>query len=144
MRFLVRYKFSLCVVAAIVYLCFFTPPETSLGEITNFDKFVHFSMYFLFTAVIWHEYLLSHRGGFTISWLSPKDEERRPMSRLRLVVGALLAPIAFSGLIELGQKYLTTTRSGEWWDFAANSTGALLTFITFSIIIAVKKHRKNG
>jgi hypothetical protein len=31
-----------------------------------------------------------------------------------------------SGLLELLQRYCTTNRSGEWLDFAANSTGVTL------------------
>ncbi len=31
-----------------------------------------------------------------------------------------------SGAIELAQEYLTTNRSGDYIDFAANSTGVLL------------------
>ena len=37
-----------------------------------------------------------------------------------------MAPIALGGLIELAQMYLTTNRSGEWADFAADSIGVLL------------------
>ena len=31
-----------------------------------------------------------------------------------------------SGLVELAQAYATTTRHGDWLDFAANSVGVLL------------------
>lgn len=122
-----RYKLSLLVVAAILYLSFFKPPtDTVLGEITNFDKFVHASMYFCFCSVIWLEHLRSH----TVF---------RPV---RMVVGGLLLPILFSGLIELGQKYLTDYRGGEWWDFASNSFGALMAFLGMCAVVAVRK-RKN-
>ena len=121
--FLRTYKFSLLVVALIIYLSFFTPPHTRLGEITNFDKFVHFSMYFCFCCVIWVEYLRSHK-----------------VCRVgRMLLGGLLLPILFSGLIELGQAHLTTTRSGEWWDFASNSAGALFAALLCLLYVLTRK-----
>lgn len=38
----------------------------------------------------------------------------------------MAAPILMSGIIELLQDRLTTTRSGDWWDLAANAVGVLL------------------
>jgi VanZ family protein len=32
----------------------------------------------------------------------------------------------FSGMVELLQEYCTTYRGGDWLDFAANTTGAVL------------------
>jgi hypothetical protein len=34
--------------------------------------------------------------------------------------------IILGGLVELGQAYCTTTRSGEWLDLAANATGCTI------------------
>jgi len=107
--FVKRYKLSLTVLAVILFLSFFKPPHTELDEITNFDKMVHFGMYFVFGSVIWIEYLRSHARA----------------DGLRLAVGAVLLPIVLSGGIELGQEYLTAYRGGDWWDFASNSTGVL-------------------
>ena len=41
----------------------------------------------------------------------------------------VVAPILMSGVIELAQVYLTTYRTGDWADFAANSMGVLLALI---------------
>lgn len=41
-------------------------------------------------------------------------------------LGAFLCPILFSGAVELMQEYCPTYRGGDWLDFAANSTGAIL------------------
>lgn len=38
----------------------------------------------------------------------------------------ILCPVLFSGAVELLQQYCTTYRGGDWLDFAANSTGAVL------------------
>lgn len=120
-----RYKCSLMVVAVIVYLSFFKPPSTSLGEITNFDKFVHACMYFGFCSVIWFEYLRSH------TTLCPR----------RMALGGVVLPILFSGLVELGQKYLTLYRSGEWWDFASNTFGVFVALVGMLIVLAVRKKK---
>ncbi|MCR5138627.1 MAG: hypothetical protein K6B45_00465 [Bacteroidaceae bacterium] len=112
--FIKRYKFSLLVVAVILFLSFFKPPHTELDEITNFDKMVHFGMYFVFSGVIWIEYMHSHAHA---DWR-------------RLAVGAVVLPVVLSGGIELGQDCLTAYRGGDWWDFASNSTGVLVAAVT--------------
>jgi hypothetical protein len=110
-RFFKKYAYTLVIVAAIFYLSFFTPPQTRLGEITNFDKLVHTCMYGGLCLVMWFEYLRAHR---TLCWR-------------KIFWLGIFAPIAMSGIIELLQAYCTDgRRSGEWWDFAANSTGVLL------------------
>ena len=126
-RHISRYRFSLMIIAAILYLSFFKPPQTSLSEITNFDKMVHFGMYFGLSALIWIEYLVSHAR----------------CSRMRLLLGAVLMPIVLSGAIELAQKYLTTWRGGEWWDFASNTAGVLTAGIILSLIARKKKKNAN-
>jgi len=123
--FVKRYKFSLLIVAVILFLSFFKPPHTELDNITNFDKFVHFSMYACFSAVIWLEYLVSHK---VVSDGSKHSLFKSLffVNRLQLVLCAVVMPIALSGIIELGQEYLTSHRGGDWWDFASNSTGVLV------------------
>ena len=53
-----------------------------------------------------------------------------------MLVFAWFLPVVMSGVIELLQAYCTGgRRSGDWLDFAANSTGATLTFI-IGILVA--------
>lgn len=105
-----KYKFSLLIVGVILYLSFFTPPKTELDMVTNIDKLAHICMYGGLCSILWIEYLRTH---VTIN-------------RLRTLIGAIVLPIALSGIIELLQEYATTNRSGDWADMIANSTGALL------------------
>lgn len=106
-----RYPLSLLCIAAIWYLCLFRPPKVeSLSGIVGFDKVVHVCMYLGSCSIIWWEYLRSHVG----------------INYKRLLFWALIVPIVMSGVVELAQEYLTTYRGGDWTDFAANSTGALL------------------
>lgn len=110
--FLKKYPVSLLVIAAVVYLSFFRPPSTDLDGIPNIDKVVHVCMYFGMSGMLWFEFLRAHRRDHTPLW--------------HAWVGAFLCPVLFSGVVELLQAYCTTYRGGDWLDFAANATGAVL------------------
>ena len=110
--FLKRYPVSLLVIAAVVYLSFFRPPSTELDGIPNIDKVVHVCMYFGMSGMLWFEFMRAHRRDHTPLW--------------HAWVGAFLCPVLFSGVVELLQAYCTTYRGGDWLDFAANATGAVL------------------
>jgi len=106
-----KYPFSLLCLALIWILSlipFF--PETPLDDVVLIDKWTHLLMYGGTTTVIWLEYLRCHNH---VNW-----------SRLLWVAVAWM--ILLGGAIELIQKYCTTTRSGEWLDFAADTMGVLL------------------
>lgn len=106
MHYLKTYPLSLILILIIGYLSFFQPPQTSLNEITNIDKLVHFCMYGGLTTVLWVEYLLRHKS----------------ITYSHLIIGGVLAPICMSGIIEILQS-TTDNRSGDWMDFLANITG---------------------
>lgn len=123
------YPLSVLLVVVIWFLCMFTPPHTELEEVRYIDKWTHLVMYGGFCSVIWWEYLRRHSSLF---WG-------------RIVLWAVLAPALMSGIIELAQAYCTTTRSGEWLDFAANSVGVLLgNLIGYGVLRPVlwKRRRK--
>lgn len=113
------YPLTLLTVAVICYLSFFTPPQTELDNISNIDKLVHTCMYGGLSIIIWWEYLRKHD---TICWK-------------RFIPISVVFPIMMSGIIELLQAYCTTNRSGEWLDFAANSFGVILAFITGNFVL---------
>ena len=96
----------------MIYLSFFNPPKTDLSEIPNLDKLVHICMYFGMSGMLWLEFLRAHRRDEAPLW--------------HAWVGAFFCPVLFSGCVELLQEYCTSYRGGDWLDFAANSTGALL------------------
>lgn len=106
-----KYPFSVICIILIWYLCLLLDvPETPLSNVAFIDKWTHFLMYGGTCSVIWWEYLRHHQS----------------LAFSKLFLWAFLAPIAMSGVIELLQNYCTTTRAGEWLDFAANSTGVAL------------------
>lgn len=92
-------------------LCLMPVPETPLSHVTLADKWAHMSMYAVMCLLAWTEYLRGH----TV------------LRKKRLFIGAWLAPVLMSGLIEIAQATCTGgRRSGDWLDFAANAAGATL------------------
>ena len=58
----------------------------------------------------------------------------------KLFFWAWLMPVAMSGIIELLQEYCTGgTRSGEWLDLAANSTGITLAAVIGLLIYSLAR-----
>ena len=104
----------LCVL--LIFLLSFTPvfPETPFDEVQFIDKWTHLVMYGGTTSVMWWEHLRNCR-----------KEARKPNLQALYWV-AFMGMILLGGLVELGQAYCTTTRSGEWLDFWADSIGVLL------------------
>ena len=111
MKIKFHYPLSMLCIALIGVLSL-TPffPETPLDDVAFIDKWTHMVMYGGTCSVIWWEYLRSHRR----------------IDRLRLLLWAVAGMVMLGGLMELMQAYCTTTRSGEWLDFWADSLGVLV------------------
>jgi VanZ family protein len=106
-----RYPLSLLCIALIWFLSlmpFF--PETPFDNVQFIDKWTHLVMYGGTCGVIWWEYLRHHQQ----------------LNKRKLLLCPLLGMIALGGVMELLQAYCTTTRSGEWLDFYADTVGVLL------------------
>lgn len=125
-HYLRSYPLSLLCIVAIGVLCLMTIPETPLSDVAFIDKWTHLVMYGGTCSVIWWEYLRCHRR---IAWG-------------KIAVFAVLIPIAISGIVELLQAYATTTRSGDWLDFAANTVGVGLGFFVGYFILRPLLWRK--
>lgn len=112
LNFAKRYPLTSLLVVVIWVLCLIpTVPETPLSRFSLIDKWTHLVMYGTLVAVIWWEYTRQHTTNNT----------------RRLFLLAFLAPVAMGGLVELAQAYCTGgRRSGEWFDFAANTIGVVL------------------
>lgn len=107
-----HYPLSMAVVALLLYLSFFNPNKHELPDVNITDKFVHALMYFGVTSAFWMEWIIAHRN--------------RKASSLLGFVWCFVLPLILGGVIELGQEYLTTFRSGDWLDMAANCAGTVL------------------
>lgn len=118
------YPFSLLTIAFIWYLSFFTPPSTKLDHVFGIDKIVHFGMYFFLTTVMLLERVKGKKSRV-------KGSETLTMGYLFLT---LICPILLSGLIEILQENCTGgRRSGDVWDFVANSLGAVTAWLIWRL-----------
>ena len=124
-----KYPVSLVIILAVIYLSFFKPPTTDLGTIPNLDKVVHICMYFGMSGMLWLEFLRAHR------------RDRTPMWHAWVV--AFACPVLFSGAVELLQAFCTTYRGGDWLDFAANITGAVLASLVACFVLKPRVMRKS-
>ena len=128
-QFVKKYPLSvICII--VIWMLSFLPffPETPFDDVMFIDKWTHLVMYGGTCTVIWTEYLRRHST----------------LDRGKLFLWAWLAPIVMSGIIELLQEYCTNhTRSGEWLDFAANSTGVTLAAGVGMLLAYFKVFNKN-
>ena len=118
---------TLCII--LIWILSFVPffPETPFDDVQFIDKWTHLVMYGGTCSMIWIEYLRKHTS----------------LDKGKLFCWAWFAPILMSGMIELLQEYCTTTRSGEWFDFAANSTGVTLAALIGMLLAYLKVFNKN-
>ncbi|MCD8266928.1 MAG: VanZ family protein [Prevotellaceae bacterium] len=120
------YPLTLLMLAAIAVASLIPIPKTPLQEVPFYDKWAHFLMYALLCLAVWADYLRRHKR---VRWAAA----------LPLTV---VFPVLVSGLLELAQAYLTTYRSGDWLDFAANSVGVLLATLVMCLFLALRGKRK--
>jgi VanZ family protein len=113
LHYVKKYPISLAVLCIIICLSFFEPPTIdTTHEFLYWDKIVHICMYGGLSGMLWLEFLRIHRG--------------RSLPLPRVLIVAVICPIAFSGIVELLQEYCTKYRSGDWLDFTANTAGVIL------------------
>ena len=127
-QFITKYPRSVACIA-LIWILSFVPffPETPLDDVQFIDKWTHLVMYGGTCSVIWIEYLRRHST----------------LDKGKLFRWAWLAPIIMSGIIELLQEHCTNhTRSGEWLDFLANSTGVTLAVIVGLVAYFYQSARK--
>lgn len=123
-NYIKNYKFTVICLIGILILSFFKPPHyKSIDGISNLDKIIHCVLYFIFCSVIWLEYLHINMWHIKIR---------------KAIIFTLLLPIFLSGLIELGQEYLTSYRGGEWLDLLSNTIGSIVSASMFYILIHSK------
>lgn len=119
-----KYPITIVMYIVVLYLSFFTPPKVDLGNVRFIDKWTHIVMYAGTCGVMWFEYLRQHN---------------RITEKRKLFLLIWLAPVVFSGIVELLQEYCTGgRRSGDWLDLAANTVGVSLAAI-IGLLVAKKR-----
>jgi len=97
----------------IVFLSFLKLPQTQGIELVpNFDKLVHFGLYFILGLLMFCQ---KFKKLITIIYIT-----------------------SLSFIIELAQSYLTIYRTGDFWDFIAGFLGGLLGLYSKNIIKCIK------
>ena len=108
MSLLNKYKLSMFAIALLLYLSFANAQEFDNSAFLMFkhaDKVIHFLMYFGVSAALYTDFC----------WLP-----RKKATIVSISITTLL-----SALTELGQTYLTETRSGDIFDFLCNIAGGM-------------------
>lgn len=110
-----KYSWPPAIVAIIIfYLCCLLPskdiPDVGFDFFIPADKIVHFLMYFGLSLVASFNYIYDKSGNIII---------------LKLIIFAICIPILYGGLIEIIQDNYFQGRSGDWYDFLADTLGAI-------------------
>jgi len=122
-----KYWISITIISIVIVLCFINLSEIPVqAPMTNFDKLVHILMLGGISGAIFFDntyYFRKRVSGKPIFW------------------GSFFFPVVLGGLIEIGQSYLTTSRSGDWWDFWFDIIGVV---IAYPICLAINWRLKRG
>jgi uncharacterized membrane protein HdeD (DUF308 family) len=102
----------------IIFILCCTPgkyvPTAHWLELLSFDKLVHASIFFTLTCL----WLLV---GFNANKLS-----------VSFIVFIIIGCVAYGGLLEIMQATVFSQRSGDWFDFIANTFGCLMGLWVFN------------
>lgn len=121
---------TIVIASIIIYLSLiYTSAPTELTKIPYIDKYVHACMYLGLTFVFYFDMF--------------RSPHLPNMSRSQKLWTIWLLPVICGGLMELGQKYLTTTRACELLDFVSNTIGATTGLLAGILIInpLLRKYR---
>ena len=113
-----RYKYTFLFSLIILYLSLKSADEFNKVQflnIPNFDKFVHFCMYFTLMSVVIFE-------------------SKKPDDRNYNVIFLALFPFLYGILMEILQKTLTSTRNASIYDVIFNTLGILVSVLIFFIL----------
>ena len=116
--FLLKYALLFALVwAVVIFILCCTPgkyvPNAHWLDLLSFDKLVHASIFFVLSA-LWLIYLIRSAKVSSVA-----------------VAVVILGCISYGGLLEVMQAKVFSQRSGDWFDFIANSLGCVLALWLF-------------
>lgn len=109
-----RYSRSIALLLVITALSLYPSTELPETDMAFADKWAHWLMYGALTVVL--------------LWDCGRNRNTRALAQ---DICLMLFSMIWGGLMELAQIHLTTTRSGEWMDVAANCIGTICGFLLF-------------
>lgn len=116
----------------IIFLatCILAPNQVpEMPKIIAWDKIAHFGMFFVLSAICYYDYYRLHDG---------------TVRKSRWIFWCFFIPVLYGAGIELMQKYVFTSRSAEWADFAADVLGSVVaTVVAIYYLNRQPKKKKN-
>lgn len=111
-------RLSILLGIMIITVCMVKMPQTdSKIALPYFDKVVHFLMYFFLSIIYVYE-----------------SSKNKSLSDFLIHVKSVAYCSLLAGTVELAQGMLTSTRSGDWWDFLAGVAGAIIGCLAIGLI----------
>ena len=128
MRSSIRYIIFPGLIALVIFYltCIIDVESIPVPEkVFQYDKLVHFAMFFALSAAVFIDYYLKHKG--------------KPNGYRWLLFG-LVIPVIYGGLIEVAQENFFA-RSGDLYDFIADAMGSMSATIValFYVYVRPKK-----
>ena len=128
MRSSIRYIIFPGLIALVIFYltCIVDVESIPVPEkVFQYDKLVHFAMFFALSAAVFVDYYLKHKG--------------KPNGYRWLLFG-LVIPVIYGGLIEVAQENFFA-RSGDLYDFIADAMGSMSATIIalFYVYVRPKK-----
>lgn len=119
-----KYKYSILIAAAIIYLSLMKPPkmDSDLLKIENIDKVIHAIMY----------------ATLTISLFFENKNENKPLKYFIIFIISTI----FGGVIEILQSYFPP-RTATWGDLLADAIGAALPLVILFIIYYYDRKKRS-
>lgn len=111
----------------VTLLCLVSFNELPKVGLKSADKFVHVFFHFVFT-MLWILYLKAK---------DPNGDMLRISSRI------VFWSVVFGIVIEMGQELLTETRRADFYDLAANFTGAIVAVVVLGVYQKIGKNNLN-
>ena len=109
------------IIWAIIILVLCSIPGNQINkikiiDIPQFDKFVHFTFYFVFTLLLISE--------------NNKQRDHKKVTVDAILMAATIS-LSYGALIEVIQKVLVINRGADIWDMVANTVGFLVAAINY-------------
>jgi VanZ family protein len=120
-------NYSLAILwGAIICILLLLPSNDFQGVpmFEGMDKMVHLGIFFVEAMLLYFGSILRHK---------------RKANKWYIIAKVIVATAIFAVLTELGQMYLTTTRSGDAWDVFADIVGVGMA--TFAFILFYKREK---